>query len=59
MTPRVEVPMILKAVAVGLAIAAVVLNVTGGGTDDTVLTLQGLGLAALAVATLTPPADKR
>lgn len=44
---------VLKAVAVGLAIASIVIGLFPDASDvDTHITLLGLGLAALAIAAL-------
>jgi hypothetical protein len=45
--------LVLKAVAVGMSVASIVLGFFPGVTDvDTHITLLGIGLAALAVAAL-------
>lgn len=45
--------LVLKAVAVGLSIASIVMGFIPGVADaDTHITLLGIGLAALAVASL-------
>ena len=45
--------LVLKAVAVGMSVASIVVGFFSGAADvDTHITLLGIGLAALAVATL-------
>lgn len=45
--------LVLKAVAVGMSIASIVMGVIPGmGDIDTHITLLGIGLAALAIAAL-------
>lgn len=43
---------ILKAVALGMGVAVIVLNTLGSLTVDTAMTLLGFGVAALAIAGL-------
>jgi hypothetical protein len=44
--------LVLKAVAVGMSIVSIVIGVMDAGDVDTQITLLGIGLAALAVASL-------
>jgi len=43
---------IFKAVALGMGVAVIVLNILGSLTVDTAVTLLGIGLTALAIAGL-------
>lgn len=43
---------VLKAVAVGMSVAVIVLNILGTLTTSTAITLLSIGLAALALAAL-------
>jgi hypothetical protein len=43
---------IFKAVALGMGVAVIVLNVLGSLTVDTAVTLLGIGMTALAIAGL-------
>jgi len=43
---------VLKAVALGMGVAVIVLNTLGSLSADTAMTLLGLGVAALAIAGL-------
>ena len=44
--------LVLKAVAMGMAVASVVLGILNTATIETMVTLLGIGLLALALATL-------
>ena len=46
------VNLVLKAIALAMAVASVVLSILGTATAETVITLLGIGLFALAVAAL-------
>jgi uncharacterized membrane protein len=46
------ITLVLKAVAVGMSIVSIVLGIVDAGDIDTQLTLLGIGLAALAVASI-------
>jgi len=43
---------IFKAVALGMGVAVIVLNILGSLTVDTAVTLLGIGLTCLAIASL-------
>ena len=43
---------VLKAVALGMGVAVIVLNALGSLSADTAMTLLGFGVAALAIAGL-------
>lgn len=43
---------VLKAVALGMGVAVIVLNALGSLSTDTAMTLLGFGVAALAIAGL-------
>ena len=44
--------LVLKALALGMAAASIVIGALGGASADTLVTLLGIGLFALAVAAL-------
>ena len=46
------VNLVLKAIALAMAVASVVLSILGTATAETVITLLGIGLFALAIAAL-------
>ena len=46
------VNLVLKAIALVMAVASVVVSILGSTTAETVITLLGIGLFALAVAAL-------
>ena len=46
------ITLVLKAVAVGMSIAAIVLGVLGTASVETLITMLSIGLAALAIASL-------
>ena len=45
--------LILKAVALGMSVAVVVLNILGASTIETSVTLLSIGLLAMALGTFT------
>lgn len=49
--------MILKALALAMAAASVVIGYLGGATADSLITLLGIGLFALALAALRDQAS--
>ena len=44
--------LVLKAIAVAMSVAVVILNIMGSSTGDTSITLLGIGLLAIALAAL-------
>ena len=46
------VNLVLKAIALAMAVASIVVSILGSATAETVITLLGIGLFALAVAAL-------
>jgi hypothetical protein len=44
---------VLKAVAVGMGVAVIVLNILGSLTTETAITLLSIGLTALAIESLS------
>jgi hypothetical protein len=52
--PKNQAPidLILRAVALGTSVASIVLGVLGAATPETSVTLLGIGLFALALASL-------
>ncbi len=48
------IPTVLKAVAVGLSVASIVLGQLGAADTETQVALMSLGLFALSVAALSP-----
>lgn len=51
-TQKSMMNLILKAVAMAMAVASIVLGILGESTVDTYVTLLGIGLFALAVAAM-------
>ena len=51
------VNLVLKAIALAMAVASVVLSILGEATAETVIILLGIGLFALAVAALQQPKE--
>ena len=45
--------LVLKAIALAMGVAVVILNIVGTSTGDTSITLLGIGLLAIALAALT------
>jgi hypothetical protein len=51
------IKIVLKAVAVGMSVTSIVLGVVGVVDVETQITLLGIGLAALAIASLSEEGD--